>query len=120
MSDNEKKNEGLEFASVLIQHRKGIEHDKATQKLRDAVAAVKKTGKPAKVTVEIGIKPVGNIPNAIKADVKVNDSIPEEKESSMWFVDDNGGLHRNDPTQRPLWEDTTPAADGKSAAAGRD
>lgn len=117
MSENK---EGLEFASVLIQHRKGIEHDKATAKLREAVAAVKKTGKPAKVTVEIAVKPVGNIPNAIKADVKVNDSIPEEKESSMWFVDDDGGLHRQDPTQRPLWEDTPAPADGKSAAAGRD
>lgn len=120
MSDNDSKNEGLEFASVIIQHRKGIEHDKATKKLREAVAAVKATGKAATVTVQVSIKPVGNIPNAIKADVKVNDSIPEEKESSMWFVDDSGGLHRNDPTQRPLWEDPAPATDGKSAAAGRD
>lgn len=121
---DEKKDGGLEYAAVLVQHRKGIEHDKATRKLREAVAAVKKTGKPAKVTVEISIKPVGSVPNAVKADVRVNDSIPEEKESSMWFVDDDGGMHRQDPTQRPLWEDasptTTTAVDGKSAAAGTD
>lgn len=115
MADN--KNEGLEFATVLLQHRKGIEHDRATETLRDAVEAVKQTGKAAKVAVAVEIKPVSNVPNAVKLTVKVNETIPEEIESSMWFTDDEGGLHRNDPTQRPLWEDT-PA--DQSTIAGRD
>lgn len=117
MPANEKQ-EGLEFATVLLQHRKGIEHDKATALLRQAVTAVKQTRKAAKVTVELAITPVANVPNAVKITTKVNDTIPEEIESSMWFTDDDGGLHRTDPTQRSLWEETTEPVDGKSAAAG--
>ena len=117
MSDN--KNEPLEFAAVLVQHRKGLEHDKASATLREAVAAVQQTGKPAKVTVSLEVKPVSNVRNAVKMTVKVGESIPEEIESSMWFTDNDGGLHRSDPTQRPLWEDPA-SADGKSAAAGKD
>lgn len=120
MSDNEKQKEGMEFASVLLRHRNGLEHDRATESLREAVAAVKQTGKPAKVSVTLAIKPVGNVPNAVKVTATVGETIPEDVESSMWFTDDNGGLHRSDPTQRSLWDEPTTPSDGKSAAAGRD
>ncbi|MCX2931360.1 hypothetical protein ORI20_13835 [Mycobacterium sp. CVI_P3] len=120
MSDNNNPvDEGLEFASVLIRHRNGIEHDDATRRLREAVAAAIKTRKPAKVTVAMEIKPVSNVSNAVKITTTVGDKIPEEIESSMWFTDDDGGLHRADPSQRPLWEDPA-STDGKSAAAGKD
>jgi hypothetical protein len=48
---------------------------------------------------------------------KVTAKIPEEKSDSIWFTDDDGGLHRNDPEQYQMNYGT---ADGKSAAAGRD
>ena len=40
--------------------------------------------------------------------------------TKIFFADDEGGLHRNDPNQRELWDSNDTAADGKSAAAGRD
>jgi hypothetical protein len=111
--------ESTEFASVLLNHAKGRAHDEASAKLREAVEAVQRTGKDASVTVKIAVKAVANIPNAFKLSDKVTASIPEDPRTSMWFGDDTGGLHRNDPNQRALWDDNT-AVDGKTAAAGHD
>lgn len=118
MSDNEK--EPQEFASVLIGHAKGRAHDEASERLREAVQAVKDTGKAASVKVELTIKPIDKIPNAYKIVDKVTASIPEDPRTSMWFADDQNGLHRTDPNQGRLWDEPTQPADGKSAAAGRD
>lgn len=43
---------------------------------------------------------------------------PQPTVAKIFYADDEGGLHRNDPTQRPLWE--TETADSKTAAAGPD
>ncbi|TDH57527.1 hypothetical protein E2F47_01795 [Mycobacterium eburneum] len=94
-----------EFASLLLNHAKGRAHDEASAKLREAVEAVRNTGKSAKVTVELSIEPVAKIPNAYRIQDKVTSKIPEEPRTSMWFADDNGGLHRNDPNQRSLYDD---------------
>ncbi|MBO0883298.1 MAG: hypothetical protein J2P17_23775 [Mycobacterium sp.] len=111
--------EHTEFASVLLNHAKGRAHDEASRLLREAVEAVQRTGKNASVTVKLAVTAVANIPNAFKLTDKVTAAIPEDPRTSMWFGDDQGGLHRNDPNQRPLWDDT-PAVDGKTAAAGKD
>jgi hypothetical protein len=119
MPDNtDEKKTPQEFASVLITHAKGRAHDEASEKLRAAVEAVKQTGKSAKVTVELVIKPIDKIPNAFKIHDKVTATIPEDPRTSMWFADENNGLHRNDPNQGSLFDSRTTPADGKSAAAG--
>lgn len=111
--------EPTEFGAVLVTHAKGRAHEEATRKLREAVEAVQRTGKPASVTVKLDIKPVDKIPNAFKISDAVTAKIPEDPRTSMWFGDDNGGLHRNNPNQDELPYDTTPS-DGKTAAAGKD
>src|SRR5579875_2496338 len=93
-----------EFAAVLLQHAKGRAHDEASEKMREAVEAVKRTGKDAKVIVELAIKPVPKIPNAFRIEDKVTAKIPDDPRTSMWFADEQGGLHRNDPNQGSLWE----------------
>lgn len=115
MPDN---TDATEFGTVLLNHAKGRAHDEATKRLREAVAAVQQTGKDAKVVVELCIKPVPKIRNAFRIEDKVTAKIPEDPRTSMWFADDQGGLHRNDPNQRSLYDDDP--ADGKTAAAGRD
>jgi hypothetical protein len=112
--------EATEFASVLLNHAKGRAHDEATKCLRDAVEAVKRVGKPAKVTVELTISPVPKIPNAYRIEDRVIPKIPEDPRTSMWFADDEGGLHRNDPNQRSLYEESEAEADAKTRAAGKD
>ncbi|ORV82860.1 hypothetical protein AWC11_23155 [Mycobacterium interjectum] len=114
----EKPDEATEFAAVLLTHAKGRAHDEATRKLREAVESVQRTGKAASVSVKLDIKPVDKIPNAFRISDTVTAKIPEDPRTSMWFGDDHGGLHRNDPNQSELPYDTP--ADGKSAAAGRD
>lgn len=111
-------NEPQDFGAVLLQHAKGRAHDQASKLLKDAVEAVRQTGKPANVTVKLTVKPVANIPNAYKLSDTVTATIPEDPRTSMWFADDAGALHRNDPNQGSVY-DAEPA-DGKTAAAGRD
>lgn len=109
-----------EYAAVLLKHAAGRAHDEASAKLREAVEAVKLHGKAAEVTVTLKILPVKNNSTVVQIEDKVTSTIPQEKRTSMWFPDDTGKLHRNDPNQRELWEDKTEATDNKSAAAGRD
>lgn len=121
MSDNPKKDEPSEFAAVLIQHKNGLAHDEATERLREVVEAVKATGQPGNVTVTLAVKPVPKIPGAYRIIDSVTAKIPREERTSMWFGDENGGLHRNQPgLYGPVSAETTPGIDGKSAAAGRD
>ncbi|MCG7592430.1 hypothetical protein [Mycobacterium sp. PSTR-4-N] len=121
MSDSMKKEEAREFASVLIQHKNGLAHDEATEALKQAVIAAEQTGKAASVTVTLTVEPIAKIPGAYKIKDKVDAKIPTEPRSSMWFSDTHGGLYKNDPNQRSLYDDTpAEASDGKSAAAGRD
>lgn len=115
----ETEDKATEYGTVLLTHAKGRAHDEATRKLREAVEAVKTTGKSATVTVKLTIKPVDKIPNAYRIQDAVTATIPEDPRTSMWFGDDKGSLHRNDPNQRSLYEDDEPA-DSKTAAAGKD
>lgn len=114
MPDNEKQ----EFAAMLVQHGKGLVHDQASELLRKATAAVKDLGKPAEINIKVKITPVKNNTRVVQVDAKATAKIPEPiTPPAIFFADDDGGLHRNDPTQRELWDD---ASDSKTAAAGRD
>lgn len=92
-----------EFASLLMQHAKGRAHDEATRLLAEAVEAVKRTGKKATVTVQLAVHPVKNNVEVVRIEDKVTSNIPDDPRSSMWFADDDGALHRNDPNQIPMW-----------------
>ena len=109
-----------EFAAILLQCEKGLVHDKASELLREAVAAVKEQGKPAEINVRMKITPVKNNTGVVQIEANPTAKIPQPaRKPAMFFADDEGGLHRNDPTQREF--DYAPtAADGKSAAASRD
>ncbi|UOK18038.1 hypothetical protein QLQ75_gp44 [Gordonia phage Santhid] len=104
MSDSESP----EFSTLLLQHAKGRAHDEATRKLAQLVTAVKETGKGGSITVQIKVVPDKKIDGVVKIEDKVTASIPFDQSTSMWFTDDNGQLHRNDPKQAPLW-DTEPS-----------
>lgn len=116
---DQSSDDATEFGTVLLTHAKGRAHDEATRKLREAVEAVQHTGKAASVTVQLDIKPVDKIPNAFRIQDKVTSKIPTNPRTSMWFGDEKGALHRNDPNQAELPYDTTPS-DSKTAAAGKD
>lgn len=110
-----------EFAAILLQVNKGLAHDKASEELRAAVAAVKELGKPAEMTVKLKITPVKNNSSVVQIEAATAVKIPKPPvKPAIFFADDEGGLHRNDPTQRSLYDPPTEHADGKTAAAGKD
>lgn len=111
-------NDPTEFAGLLITHAKGRAHDKATAELTEAVEAVKRTGKSGWIAVKFCIDPVKNNDEVVRIESQVTSKIPYEPVTSMWYADDDGALHRNDPHQRSFFDNEP--ADGKSAAAGRD
>jgi hypothetical protein len=118
MTDNKNQQE---LATLLVQYQKGIAHDKVSQELRDAVAAVQDQGKAATVTLQVKIEPFKGNPDVLSTTITSNAKIPKPApKPAIYYPDENGGLHRNDPKQRELWEDAADTADGKSAAAGRD
>ncbi|GAS99882.1 uncharacterized protein RMCC_6847, partial [Mycolicibacterium canariasense] len=96
---NHKPADATEFAAVLLGHDKGRAHDNASKLLREAVEAVKLTGRKASVTVKFDIAPMKNNARVVQIGDKVTATIPEDKRDSIWFTDDEGGLHRNDPDQ---------------------
>ncbi len=108
-----------DFAVTFVQHAKGRANDEATAKLKQVVEAVKRSGKPGKIVVELVIKPVPNIADTFSVEDKVTATLPKEPRKSMWFGTDDGGLTRNQPgLYGPVSADTMPAPDGKSAGAG--
>lgn len=113
---NQMSDEATEFATVLLGHAKGRAHDEATAKLREAVEASLRTGKPASVTVKLAISSIDG--EVIKIADKVTATIPEEPRKSMWYGDSEGGLHRTNPRQHEF--DYVGPADNKTAAAGKD
>lgn len=112
-------NDPTEFAQLLMNHAKGRAHDKASAKLNEAVEAVKRTGKGGEVSVKFSIHPVKNNDQVVRIESHVGSKVPEEAVTSIWYADDGGTLHRNDPNQDEL-PYTTTASDAKTAAAGPD
>lgn len=120
MSDSTREPQ-QEFAATLLNISKGLAHDKASALLTQAVAAVKEQGKAAELVMKVRIEPVKNNSRVVQITAATAAKIPQAPIApTIFFADDEGGLHRNDPEQREL-DYTAPAtSDGKSAAAGRD
>lgn len=115
----ENNSQKQEFASILLQLNKGLAHDKASEELREAVAAVKELGKPAEMVIKLKITPVKNNSSVVQIEAQTAAKIPKPPvKPAIFFADDEGGLHRNDPTQRSMFE--TEPADNKTASAGKD
>uniref|UniRef100_A0AAU8GP54 Head-to-tail stopper n=1 Tax=Mycobacterium phage Farewell TaxID=3158893 RepID=A0AAU8GP54_9CAUD len=121
MPDNSSNSDTNDFAVTFIQHAKGRANDEATAKLKEIVEAVNRTGKSGKITIELTVKPVPNIPGTYSLEDKITHTPPKEPRKSMWFAAADGGLTRDQPgLYGPITADTMPAHDGKSAGAGRD
>ena len=101
MSDNNEQ----DFAAVLMQHAGGRAHTEATKRFAELVKAVQETGKKGSVTVTLTVSQDKDVKRMFKLDDAVRATIPKESRRSLWFPDDNGTLHRNDPRQESLFED---------------
>jgi hypothetical protein len=88
------------FGAFLHELAKGRTHDELSRALRELTTAVKDTGKPGSLTLRIDIKPHKN-DAAVTVSDKVTVKIPDfERLDSIFFVDDDANLVRNDPHQQ--------------------
>lgn len=91
------------FLQLLQHHRSGHLLSDLSQAVREAVEASQLLGKPAGLTLKIAIKPAGNGSGAVVVADKLTVKLPEElPQSSFFYTDEAGNLHRNDPNQKEL------------------
>lgn len=86
--------------------------------LASAVIAATKTGKKASVTLRLEVQPEKDALNFV---TKATSNLPGDRQPlCIFYSDDEGGLHRDDPTQKEL--ELTPhdggLRDGQTAEKG--
>lgn len=90
------------FLYVLQHHEEGEILNQLAQAQRECRAAAELTGKVASLTLVVKFKAAARGATAIMiAPVKIKLPVPEPG-ASLWFSDEEGNLHRNDPRQKEL------------------
>jgi hypothetical protein len=92
------------FAEFLQQQRRGLLHGELSDGLHDLLQAVKDTGKAGSLTFQIKVKPAakGNAEQVLISDLVSVKKPAVERPESIFFLDDNGNLTRQDPRQQEL------------------
>jgi hypothetical protein len=105
------------FTDVLRDIRKGIAVADATDKLQRIVQAVIETRKAGSLTVRLDIKPQKSDEEQVIIITTVSAKTPErDLPDAVFFVDDEGGLHRSDPNQREMFSGSEGAEERPRAA----
>lgn len=104
------------FAAFIQEQSSGQLHDELSTKLHDLIAAVQKTGKSGQIVLKVDVKPIaGTNGKTLTVTDSVAAKIPQgDRPKSIFFVDGDGNLSRNDPQQPVLTglrevESTTPS-----------
>ena len=80
----------------------------AGHEFQTLVDAVRETNKAGKITIELTVTPSGwkrgtGLPNQVDVEPKISTKIPRhDMGKSIFFLDDNNKLTRNDPDQEEL------------------
>lgn len=99
-----KHSEPQDFAAVLMGHARGRAHAEASRKLAEVVEAVMDTKKQGSITIKLTVTPDKDGHGVVKIADAITSKVPQESRKSMWFPDDDGNLHRNNPNQESLFE----------------
>jgi hypothetical protein len=91
------------FATTLQEIGSGALAAKLAEQLQELVNAVVDTGKKGTIAVQLTVGPLkpGNVKNLITT-AKTTLKTPEDDTSSVFFVDKDGNLTRDDPDQPTL------------------
>lgn len=88
------------FTEWLKEHRRGALDDELAAALADVVLAVRHNGKKGRLKIDITIERKGR--NVVITD-DINITIPQpDREAAIYFDDESGLLHRDDPKQGRL------------------
>lgn len=91
------------ITDILRDIRRGAPVEEATMRLAEIVRAVDETGKPGSITITLTVKPAkhGGPEKTIQAEVKAKKPIADIA-PAIFFSDEEGDLHRIDPTQEEM------------------
>lgn len=89
------------FADFLREQARGSTHDELSEGLQALVARVRDTGKKGSITLKVAVEP---LPKSDGSALVITDEItlklPEhDRESSLFYADDDNNLRRDDPRQ---------------------
>lgn len=90
------------FLQLMQTHDGGEICNELAEAMRECVTSVALTGKAATIEMKVKFSPAAKGAFGLtfhKPKVKKAD---QERYASLWFGDDNGNLHRNDPKQHEL------------------
>lgn len=88
------------ISDILAELDEGQTAERATALLAEVVQAVMETGKKGRLTISLAVSKQNKMA-MLKADIKATKPEPAT-EASMFFVDDEGALRRDDPRQQKL------------------
>lgn len=93
------------FSDLFQSLRKGRANDEATRQVAEVMRAVAETGKAGEITVKLRFKPEAGDSGHVKIAATVTSKAPRpELPEAIFYMDRNGGLHRDDPDQGLLIE----------------
>jgi hypothetical protein len=88
---------------VLREYRKGQLADEATEELAKVVKAVMETGQAGTLTLILTAKPHKGDASIIILAGEVKSKVPREAlPDAIFYADEQGNLHRQDPKQRDM------------------
>jgi len=96
---------GKRFTQVLAEIRGGSAEALASTKLDELIKAIQIAGKSGKLTIELTLEPHGQANREIYVSAKVKMTAPADPnavEPSIFFVNRDGDLVRDDPDQPKL------------------
>ncbi|MCO1574997.1 hypothetical protein M8C13_04390 [Crossiella sp. SN42] len=104
MPDTQPEEDRRPFATFLMETNRGRTHRELTDALYELVAEVKRTGKPGAVSLAITVKPQAGNDGLVIVTDQITKKLPKgERGTSIFFVDNDGGLRRDDPNQNVLF-----------------
>lgn len=91
------------FLDLLRLHRGGDCLDELGKALREVNTAIRHTGKGGIVTLRIGVKPANGGIGAVAVKDEIKLALPKvDKGGSLFYMNGNDGLQKEDPNQRHL------------------
>jgi hypothetical protein len=98
------QSEAREFASFLLDINKGQSHIELSEKLRDLITKVQETGKAGSLTYKVEVKPEAGTENLVIVTDQIAVKLPAgERRKSLFFVDGDNNLVRDNPHQHSLF-----------------
>ncbi|QFU87852.1 hypothetical protein [Amycolatopsis sp. YIM 10] len=97
--------EDTPFALFLYELNKGRPNRELGAKLKELVAEVLKTRKAGTLQLTLTVKPQANVDGAVIIADEIKRKLPAfDRKASIYFADETGALHRDNPTQPTLFE----------------